>query len=224
MNDFLQNENRKGFQLERLVLFSDAVFAIAITILVIELKIPDIPSNSVTDNDLLVALAHLIPKFIGFLVSFLLIGQYWTVHHRLFGYATNYNSRLVWLNIFFLLSVALMPFSTGFYSEYVLSGVITPVVFYTLNIALIGLINYYMWHYVGNPKNKLSENMNAPLTRYFSTRALSVPLFFILFAFLYIWKPMIAFWIPPLIPLIIKFAFANLKKKAIAATQKMKKK
>ena len=85
MGQQLHNELKKEFQLERLILFSDAVFAIAITLMVIEIKIPEIHRNEVTDELLVNKLGELIPKFIGFLVSFLLIGQYWVVHHRLFG-------------------------------------------------------------------------------------------------------------------------------------------
>ena len=95
MSNNLHNELRKEFQLERLILFSDAVFAIAITLLVIEIKIPEIPHGEVTDNALLHKLAELIPKFIGFLVSFLLIGQYWIVHHRMFGYVINFSPKLL---------------------------------------------------------------------------------------------------------------------------------
>ena len=97
----LHSEIKKEFQLERLILFSDAVFAIAITLLVIEIKIPEIHEN-VSDQALLNSLGHLIPKFIGFIISFLLIGLYWTVHHRMFGFVVNYTPRLLWLNLFFL--------------------------------------------------------------------------------------------------------------------------
>src|SRR5262245_21540132 len=114
----LHNELKKEFQLERLILFSDAVFAIAITLLVIEIKIPEVERDQLSDNALLGALGHLIPKFIGFIVSFLLIGLYWSVHHRMFGFVTNYDAKLRFLNLLFLFFVVLMPFSTGFYSEY----------------------------------------------------------------------------------------------------------
>ena len=70
MSNQLHNELRKEFQLERLILFSDAVFAIAITLLVIEIKIPEFPHDTVTDAQIGHALTELIPKFIGFLVSF----------------------------------------------------------------------------------------------------------------------------------------------------------
>lgn len=222
MGNQLHNELKKEFQLERLILFSDAVFAIAITLLVIEIKIPEFPHDTVTDKDLLGALVVLIPKFIGFLISFLLIGQYWIVHHRLFGYVINFTGRLVWLNIFFLLAVALMPFSTGFYSEYVLSKTMTPVIFYTSNIALLGVINFMMWRYVSNPSRGISENLAAPMARFFSARALTVPLLFIIFSFVYLYNPRIAFWLPPLIPLILRLLFHKMKKKAIEASNELK--
>lgn len=220
MGKELHNELRKEFQLERLILFSDAVFAIAITLLVIEIKIPELPHDTVTDNDLLRALAHLIPKFIGFLISFLLIGQYWIVHHRMFGYVTSFTGRLVWLNILFLLAVALMPFSTGFYSEYVLTKTMTPVIFYTSNIAFLGIINFCMWRYISDPARGITENLAPAMANFFSARALAVPVLFIIFSFIYLYAPKVAFWLPPLIPVILNIVFRGMKKKAIEASNK----
>jgi len=213
MSNKLHNELKKEFQLERLILFSDAVFAIAITLLVIEIKIPEIHEKPVTDNAVLHKLAELIPKFVGFLVSFLLIGQYWIVHHRMFSFVINFTDRLIWLNILFLFAIALMPFSTGFYSEYVLRGVVTPVIFYTGNIALLGLANFLMWRYLSNQKNKLTENLTPALAKYFSLRALTVPIIFVIFSFVYLYNPTIAFFIPMLIPLILRLIFNPMKKK-----------
>jgi uncharacterized membrane protein len=219
MANSLHNELRKEFQLERLILFSDAVFAIAITLLVIEIKIPEWHGpEPVTDKILLDKLAHIIPKFIGFLVSFLLIGQYWIVHHRMFGYVINFTGKLIWLNIFFLLAVALMPFSTAFYSEYVLQNVMTPVIFYSANIAALGFINFFMWRYISRPEKKLSENLSRPMALFFSTRALTVPILFIVFCIVYYYAPKVAFWLPPLVPIILRLLFNPLKKKAIAAS------
>ena len=213
MSNKLHNELKKEFQLERLILFSDAVFAIAITLLVIEIKIPEIHEKPVTENAVLHKLAELIPKFVGFLVSFLLIGQYWIVHHRMFSFVINFTDRLIWLNILFLFAIALMPFSTGFYSEYVLRGVVTPVIFYTANIALLGLANFLMWRYLSNQKNNLTENLTPALAKYFSLRALTVPVIFVIFSFVYLYYPMIAFFIPILIPFILRLIFNPMKKK-----------
>jgi len=213
MSNKLHNELKKEFQLERLILFSDAVFAIAITLLVIEIKIPEIHERPVTENAVLHKLAELIPKFVGFLVSFLLVGQYWIVHHRMFSFVINFTDRLIWLNILFLFAIALMPFSTGFYSEYVLRGVVTPVIFYTGNIALLGLANFLMWRYLGNQKNNLTENLTPALSKYFSLRALTVPTIFVIFSFVYLYNPTIAFFIPILIPFILRLIFNPMKKK-----------
>ena len=213
MSNKLHNELKKEFQLERLILFSDAVFAIAITLLVIEIKIPEIHEKPVTENAVLHKLAELIPKFVGFLVIFLLIGQYWIVHHRMFSFVINFTDRLIWLNILFLFAIALMPFSTGFYSEYVLRGVVTPVIFYTANIALLGLANFLMWRYLSNQKNNLTENLTPALAKYFSLRALTVPTIFVIFSFVYLYNSTIAFFIPMLIPFIMRLIFNPMKKK-----------
>jgi len=73
MNE-LHNELKKEFQIERMILFSDAVFAIAITLMAIEIKVPVIEEHGVTDHELLKALGHLVFKFIGFIISFFIIG------------------------------------------------------------------------------------------------------------------------------------------------------
>jgi hypothetical protein len=106
-----------------------------------------------------------------------------------------------------------MPFSTGFYSEFVLRGVVTPVIFYTANIALLGLANFLMWRYLSNQKNNLTENLTPALAKYFSLRALTVPTIFVIFSFVYLYYPTIAFFIPMLIPFIMRLIFNPMKKK-----------
>ena len=196
----LHNELKKEFQLERMILFSDAVFAIAITLLVIELKVPEIERAELTEGKLLQALAHMIPKFFGFIISFMFIGIYWTVHHRLFGYVINYTPKLLRLNLFFLFAVALMPFSTAFYSEYVMKHVLTPVIFYTVNIILLGVFNLFMWRHISNPKNKLSEGLSEADAKYFSFRAVFVPCLFTISAFIYLVNPFLSSLLPMFIP------------------------
>jgi uncharacterized membrane protein len=214
----LHNELKKEFQLERLILFSDAVFAIAITLLVIEIKVPEIHEKPIKEAILLHKLAELIPKFVGFIISFLLIGQYWIVHHRMFSFVINYTDRLIWLNILFLFAIALMPFSTGFYSEYVLRGVVSPVIFYTANIALLGFANFLMWRYISDPKRKLTENLTPALSKYFSLRALTVPIIFVIFSFTYLYAPTVAFFIPISIPIVMRLIFNPMKKKITGTT------
>lgn len=103
-------EHKKEFQVERLVFFSDAVFAIAITLLIIEIKVPSLHGLPVSDDSFLHAFSLLLPNLVGFALSFFIIGLYWSLHHRMFGYVTDYNGKLIWLNLLFLFSIVLMPF------------------------------------------------------------------------------------------------------------------
>lgn len=213
MNNNLHSELKKEFQLERMILFSDAVFAIAITLLAIEIKVPEIPKKLVTEQALLHSLEELLPKFIGFLVSFAVIGIYWAVHHRMFGYVINYTPKLLRLNLIFLLAVALMPFSTGFYSEYLPRYMKTPVILYSSNIIFLGLMNYIIWVYISNKKNNLSEGITLITDKVFRLRSLTVPMIFVVFTIIYTFiDPQVAAFIPVFIPLILRRGVRLLEK------------
>ena len=207
----LHNELKKEFQLERFVLFSDAVFAIAITLLVIEIKVPEIPKEIVTEKALLHSLDHLIPRFIGFFISFMIIGLYWQVHHRMFGFVVDFTRRTMWLNLFFLLAVVLMPFSTGFYSEYIPRLLRTPMIVYVANISFLGIMNFFLWKHLNNPKLKLTEGVTHEENLIFSYRSISIPVIFILIAIVYFFNPRIAPFLPAVIPLIMRFITKRIK-------------
>src|SRR5688572_4531447 len=87
--------------LERLIFFSDAVFAIAITLLVIEIHVPQIESGA-PDLAYWGALAQLIPNFVGYAVSFGVIGIFWAGHHRAFCLSGRYQVRAALWNLVFL--------------------------------------------------------------------------------------------------------------------------
>lgn len=103
------------FPTDRVVYFSDAVFAIAITLLVIEIKIPT--HDQIHEFGMAGVLRKLIPLFVGFLISFLVTGLFWRAHLLLYHHVKEVDNKLLWINIWLLLTVALLPFSTGFYSE-----------------------------------------------------------------------------------------------------------
>jgi uncharacterized membrane protein len=210
MSTQLHNELKKEFQLERLILFSDAVFAIAITLLIIEIKVPEFPHDAeITENALLHKLGELVPKFIGFIVSFMLIGLYWSIHHRMFGFVTNYSRKLIVLNLFFLFSVVLMPFSTGIFGEYSPPrgiNLITPLAVYVINITLTGIANYLLWRYIGNPRNNVAGPFpDEHFVRNAKLRSLVVPAVFILMLVVALWNALIARYVPMLIPILMRF-------------------
>lgn len=152
---------RKDFQLDRLILFTDAVFAIAITLLIIDIKVPEL-QGTVSEGAFWNAFASMLPKFFGFLISFFMIALYWYVHHFIFGFVVNYTPKLIWLNIIFLLSIVLMPFTTALYSEYSTTEeyvkLISPFAVYVANICFTGLMNFVLLNYIFNPENKIAEH------------------------------------------------------------------
>lgn len=124
--------------LERMAFFSDAVFAIAITLLVIEIHVPHVEAPY-TDAGFLKALAQLIPNFIGFFVSFFAIGLFWIGHHRAFNCARHWSPTLFGPNLLLLSTIAAMPFFTAFASDYY--GHRVPTAFYCGWMVLISIFN-----------------------------------------------------------------------------------
>src|SRR3954454_8361492 len=117
MNRSDDRDIESGTELERTIFFSDAVFAIAITLLALEIQVPQIPDGSVPAL-LPTALLSLWPKFFSFLISFWVIGNYWLAHHRIFHYINGYDRGLLLINLLFLMWIVLMPFSSSLVGEY----------------------------------------------------------------------------------------------------------
>jgi len=124
--------------LERLVFFSDAVFAIAITLLVIEIHVPEIPYRSPA-SAYWEALAQLAPSFVSFAISFGVIGMFWIGHHRAFSLAGRYDPRVLGWNLLLLGLIAFMPFVTALVGRYY--GAPVPTGLYWGWMVLIALVN-----------------------------------------------------------------------------------
>jgi|GEM_PF-1099352 len=123
MSTHTQDPNKhpkQDFQVERLAFFSDAVFAIAITLLVIDFKVPEVNSKT-TLPEVLEKLHALLPNVVALLFSFSLIAGYWIKHHFLFKHIHNYNRHIVVVNMFVLLPIIFLPFTTTFVANSVAS-------------------------------------------------------------------------------------------------------
>jgi uncharacterized membrane protein len=110
-------EQREFFKPERLMAFSDGVFAIAVTLLVLDLRLP---SEATASGDAAVASALLAmgPKLLIFAFTFVVIGMAWLGHHRKFSYIHQVDAGLLWLNLLYLLSLCLVPFATSLLSDH----------------------------------------------------------------------------------------------------------
>src|SRR5690242_11346955 len=112
-----EHQHEPDMGLERLVFFSDAVMAIAMTLLALEIKLPGAEAE-LTSAQLFSQLTAIWPKYLGFVLSFLVVGLYWMSHNRQFRNLRRYDSTLVRLNFVFLLLIAFLPFPTSVASEH----------------------------------------------------------------------------------------------------------
>ncbi|AWM12484.1 hypothetical protein DI487_00380 [Flavobacterium sediminis] len=141
---------------KRLEAFSDGVLAIIITIMVLEMKVPEGADFT--------ALKPIIPKFISYILSFIYIGIYWNNHHHLFHVIQKVNGKLLWANLFLLFCLSLIPFSTGWMGENHFDK--NPVALYGVNLFLCALafilLEKSSIHYEGeNSKLKIAlKNYN----------------------------------------------------------------
>lgn len=161
------SKNKTEFQIERIAFFSDAVFAIAITLLIIEIHAP-VFNSEVTAAEAFKEFLHLIPEFIAVLISFFLISLNWRRHHQLYGILSGYNEKLITLNFLALVSIIFLPFSTAFLSKnwvrFWLNPLVLPFVVYSLNNLACAFFNFLLFRYALDPKNELyapNDSFNA---------------------------------------------------------------
>lgn len=128
---------------ERLVGFSDNVFSIAITLLVLDIQLPALPPHP--GSVLLAqALVAVLPKIGTYALSFLVVGQFWYLHHLRFRYIHRCDRRLIWLNLLLLLVIGFVPFTTSVLSTY---GNATGYALYDGTMAVVALLSAAMWAY-----------------------------------------------------------------------------
>lgn len=133
-------KRREGNEIEfsRIVAFSDGVFAIAITLLVLGLTI----KSGLPDSEVAHAIRDQWDNFLAFAISFAVIGRFWLVHHRFFGEVKAFDGRLLGLNMLYLGSIVLIPFSSQVLGEY--GGVTASVVLYAANLSAVVLIGLWL--------------------------------------------------------------------------------
>jgi len=129
--------------LDRIGALSDGLFAIAMTIIVLEIRVPELEVHS--DAGLIDAIGQLGPRFLTYFLSFLTLGIFWNAQHAQLNYVARADRNLAWLELVYLSVVALMPFSTSLLAEFIDLRVAFLV--YWLNIYLLGVALYLVWSY-----------------------------------------------------------------------------
>lgn len=129
----------RAFELERLILFSDAVFAIAITLLVIEVKFPELPKEGLAQAAYEAGLHHFYAQLLAFVVSFFFVGNFWIRHLRFCRVLQHYNENLIKLNLLFLFFIVTFPFCATMLSEHVSEAPLLALSVYVGNICCCSL-------------------------------------------------------------------------------------
>lgn len=172
------NEKQPGgkiertFEVERIVFFSDAVFAIAMTLLAIELKVPNLGTDQTTERLLSAIFADWSHLF-AFALSFWIVAVYWMAHHRYFRYIKGYDGGLIGRNLLALFFIAFMPFSTLVLGEY--GNLAGAVWIYAVNMTGLGLAGAWLWHHATRGHRLVDPDLNDRFIRYIQARAFATP-------------------------------------------------
>jgi uncharacterized membrane protein len=167
-----ESPQRDDTGLERLLFFSDAVFAIAITLLVLDIKVPE-PAAAGSAAALGRALWELIPKFFAFVVSFGAIGYCWFMHHTMFRYVRRCDDGLIGTNLLLLLVVAFLPFPVALFGSFRHQA--PAVIFYACSLAATGLFQSRMWWYATRGRRLVDPGLDRHTVRLLHLQMLAVP-------------------------------------------------
>jgi uncharacterized membrane protein len=168
---------RRRYSLDRILAISDGVFAFAVTLLVLDLFVP-VLSSGATSGDLGQALSKEYVSFISYLLSFFIAGIWWNAHNRNFSFLRDADSRLRWLNLLFLIWIALLPFFTKILNQY--ANLQLAVVLYAFDQAGAGSFMTLSWWYSSRNHRLVDRTLKDRTIKYVTLRNASAPLFFII--------------------------------------------
>jgi len=147
---------------ERLKALGDGVFAIVMTLLVLQLGVP-VAKGLSKETELLRELGKLLPEFLIYVLSFMILGVFWVIHYSVFGAVRMYDTTLVWLNILFLMFVSLIPFSTALVGK---NGFVTvTAVIYGVNMLLILNLGWAIWAFITGKRGLADKSLDPIVVR-----------------------------------------------------------
>ena len=173
---------------DRIVNFSDGVFAIAITILILDINVPE----GLSSGELPARVLSLGPEYLGYVISFLVIAVYWQAHHRVFRPIQRYDATLVWLNIFFLMAICFLPFPTSLLGKY--GGEQVSVVIYAADAALASLLLGALSWYASREHRLVASDLDDDEERIRRLQGLAVPVVFLASIGISFFSPMAAMY------------------------------
>jgi len=169
----------------RIEALSDGIFAIVMTLLILEFRVPSLPPNT-PNVDVAPALAALWPKFVSYVVTFVSLGFFWVAHHIMYHAIRRADRTLLWLNIFFFMFVSLLPFSTSVLNAF--SQAFIAPLFFGANLAIIGWLLFFQWRYANSQPDMLASFVSAEYRKSVRFRMLIVPVATTLTALICFWS------------------------------------
>jgi uncharacterized membrane protein len=197
-------EFSEKLKISRIEALSDGVFAIAMTLMVLSLKFPDeFPANP-THAELVDGIIQALPSLEKYVISFLVLGIYWMRHQAQFTFIQFATRGLLYINIIFLMLIALIPATTVFLMTYNSNQI--PLQIYLLNNLLICIVLVWHWHYITriNPNLIVKELTPALIKRGFHMLTGACLLFFVAIL-LSFWNVRISFLVLYIMPIVFPF-------------------
>jgi len=167
-------QDAHGLPKSRVEALTDGIFAVAMTLLILDIKVPLVARPA----DLARELLALWPRIVSYAISFLMLGIYWVGHHNQFHLIRRTDRALLWINILFMMTICFVPFSTALLSAYATQPVAVAV--YGLNLVAIGLILYGHWSYATSRHRLADSDLDPRIIRFASRRILIGPVVFAL--------------------------------------------
>ena len=161
----------KSREVDRLVFFSDAVFAFALTLLVQRILVPGGPDYTHQ------VLAQW-PKYLSYAISFFVVARYWLAHHRMFRFVRRWDQRLILLNLALLFFIAFVPFPAAMIGQR--GGYRISLVFYAATVGCAGLASLLLWLYATHGRRLVDADLDERVIRRYRLRGLVAPAVFFL--------------------------------------------
>ena len=197
-----RSQNVAGLTTGRITAFSDGVFSIAITLLVLNLQIP----KGITSlTELLNRLQALWPNLMSYVLSFVIIGIYWVAHHNMFHYIKRSDRMFLWINILLLMCVAFIPFPAGLLGQFsfVSQSSLAKVaeIIYACNLILTNLTLSLLWWYATSHYRLVDQDIDPHFVNIVNRRNMTAPVVYaasIGLSFLNVYLSLIVFFLFPL--------------------------
>src|SRR5579862_2774964 len=156
----------------RIEALADGIFAIAMTLLVLDFRVPALPNDA---SDALVgqAVLHLWPKMVSYAIAFLSLGVFWVGHHNMYHGVRRADRTLLWLNIFFFMLVSFVPFSTDLMSSF--PKTVAGLLVFGINLSLIGWMLFFQWLYLCSRDGMVADFHSSRAKRLIRDRFLAYP-------------------------------------------------